>query len=211
MFLGGLPPTLRPGAAAAGLPGRGEQATDRRNGAAPASRAGSSGSGSITSMSATARPTSVRGSPNPSPRVGGMSKSPSDGRPRTFAEVLRLAGRGSAPRRRQGRVGDGQPQHPQIGIAVRGVPAPTRHAASLRGWKFISTPKHGSWLNVAEIGSSVLARTVSGPKRIAAAETLVCEVGAWEEARNEQAIGVHWRFTTADARIKLRRLYPSPL
>ncbi len=40
-----------------------------------------------------------------------------------FAEVLRLAGRGSAPRRRQGRVGDGQPQHPQIGIAVRGVPA----------------------------------------------------------------------------------------
>ncbi len=72
------------------------------------------------------------------------------------------------------------------------------------------TPKHGSWLNVAEIGS------VSWPDSVwtgasAAAETLVCEVGAWEEARNEQAIGVHWRFTTADARIKLRRLYPSPL
>ncbi len=72
------------------------------------------------------------------------------------------------------------------------------------------TPKHGSWLNVAEI------EPVSWPDSVwtgasGAAETLVCEVGAWEEARNEQAIGVHWRFTTADARIKLRRLYPSPL
>ncbi len=72
------------------------------------------------------------------------------------------------------------------------------------------TPKHGSWLNVAEIELSVLARQCLD-RRIGAAETLVCEVGAWEEARNEQAIGVHWRFTTADARIKLRRLYPSPL
>ncbi len=54
------------------------------------------------------------------------------------------------------------------------------------------TPKHGSWLNVAEIGSSVLARQCLD-RRIGAAETLVCEVGAWEEARTEQASGVHWR------------------
>ncbi len=54
------------------------------------------------------------------------------------------------------------------------------------------TPKHGSWLNVAEIELSVLARQCLD-RRIGAAETLVCEVGAWEEARNEQAIGVHWQ------------------
>jgi DDE superfamily endonuclease len=70
------------------------------------------------------------------------------------------------------------------------------------------TPKHGSWLNVAEIELSVLARQCLD-RRIASAEELRREVGAWEEERNERAVEVRWRFTTADARIKLHRLYPS--
>jgi hypothetical protein len=70
------------------------------------------------------------------------------------------------------------------------------------------TPKHGSWLNVAEIELSVLARQCLD-RRIASAEELRREVSAWEEERNERAVEVRWRFTTADARIKLHRLYPS--
>jgi hypothetical protein len=70
------------------------------------------------------------------------------------------------------------------------------------------TPKHGSWLNVAEIELSVLARQCLD-RRIASAEELRREVGAWEAERNERAAEVRWRFTTAEARIKLHRLYPS--
>jgi DDE superfamily endonuclease len=70
------------------------------------------------------------------------------------------------------------------------------------------TPKHGSWLNVAEIELSVLARQCLG-RRIESAEELRREVGAWEAERNERGIEVRWRFTTAEARIKLHRLYPS--
>jgi len=70
------------------------------------------------------------------------------------------------------------------------------------------TPKHGSWLNVAEIELSVLARQCLD-RRIASAEELQREVGAWEAERNERAVEVRWRFTTAEARIKLHRLYPS--
>jgi hypothetical protein len=70
------------------------------------------------------------------------------------------------------------------------------------------TPKHGSWLNVAEIELSVLARQCLD-RRIGTAEELRREVGAWEEERNERAVEIRWRFTTADARIKLHRLYPS--
>jgi len=70
------------------------------------------------------------------------------------------------------------------------------------------TPKHGSWLNVAEIELSVLARQCLD-RRIGTAEELRREVGAWEAERNERAVQVRWRFTTAEARIKLHRLYPS--
>jgi DDE superfamily endonuclease len=70
------------------------------------------------------------------------------------------------------------------------------------------TPKHGSWLNVAEIELSVLARQCLG-RRIESAEELRREVAAWEAERNERGIEVRWRFTTAEARIKLHRLYPS--
>jgi hypothetical protein len=70
------------------------------------------------------------------------------------------------------------------------------------------TPKHGSWLNVAEIELSVLARQCLD-RRIASEDELLDEVAAWEDERNDRAVGVKWRFTTADARIKLRRLYPA--
>ncbi len=70
------------------------------------------------------------------------------------------------------------------------------------------TPKHGSWLNVAEIELSVLARQCLD-RRIASRAELEREVTAWQEERNERAVEVRWRFTTADARIKLHRLYPS--
>jgi hypothetical protein len=69
------------------------------------------------------------------------------------------------------------------------------------------TPVHGSWLNIAEIELSVLARQCLC-RRIADIEALCCEVAAWERARNARAVHIDWQFTTADARIKLKRLYP---
>jgi hypothetical protein len=70
------------------------------------------------------------------------------------------------------------------------------------------TPKHGSWLNMAEIELSVLSGQCLA-RRIGTREELEREVAAWEEDRNEREVGVNWRFTTADARIKLRHLYPA--
>ncbi len=69
------------------------------------------------------------------------------------------------------------------------------------------TPKHGSWLNMAEIELSVLSRQCLN-RRIESMEELKREVSAWEQERNERQVVVKWQFTTADARIKLRRLYP---
>ncbi len=70
------------------------------------------------------------------------------------------------------------------------------------------TPKHGSWLNMAEIELSVLARQCLG-RRLPDRATLAWEVAAWEAARNASSTAVDWRFTTSDARVKLKRLYPS--
>ena len=70
------------------------------------------------------------------------------------------------------------------------------------------TPVHGSGLNMAEIELSVLARQCLD-RRIESAEELRREVRAWEKDRNESGVEVRWQFTTADARIKLRRLYPT--
>ena len=70
------------------------------------------------------------------------------------------------------------------------------------------TPKHGSWLNMAEIEINVLSRQCLA-RRIPDRETLRREVGAWERRRNAAAKPVNWRFRTADARVKLKSLYPS--
>lgn len=77
-------------------------------------------------------------------------------------------------------------------------------------FEFHYTPKHGSWLNVAEIEFSVLSRQCLD-RRIPDQETLKTEVNAWNKSRNNQMGKVDWQFTTEDARIKLRRLYPSLL
>lgn len=70
------------------------------------------------------------------------------------------------------------------------------------------TPKHGSWLNMAETELSILSRGCLD-RRIDNRELLTSEVAAWEQNRDAQQIKIDWQFTTADARIKLKRLYPS--
>jgi DDE superfamily endonuclease len=70
------------------------------------------------------------------------------------------------------------------------------------------TPLHGSWLNMAEVELSVLARQVLD-RRFADKAALKGEVAYWQARRNRAGAPIHWRFTTADARIKLRHLYPS--
>lgn len=74
-------------------------------------------------------------------------------------------------------------------------------------FEFHYTPKHGSWLNIAEIELSVLSRQCLD-RRMPNQDFLESEVKAWEDERNDQIVKVHWRFTTADARIKLKHLYP---
>ena len=70
------------------------------------------------------------------------------------------------------------------------------------------TPKHGSWLNIPEIELGVLARQCLD-RRIPSREVLRQETGAWQGQRNREEIRVDWRFTTGDARIKLKSLHPS--
>ena len=70
------------------------------------------------------------------------------------------------------------------------------------------TPKHGSWLNMAEIELSVLSRQCM-KDYFETREQLAIAIAEWERPRNEQRTGIEWRFTTADARIKLRKLYPT--
>jgi len=69
------------------------------------------------------------------------------------------------------------------------------------------TPKHGSWLNMAEIELSAMTSQCLG-RRIPDIESLSAELSVWNIARNEAAVNVNWQFRTEDARIKLKRLYP---
>jgi DDE superfamily endonuclease len=84
-------------------------------------------------------------------------------------------------------------------------PAEARRLADKVEWHY--TPKHGSWLNIAEIEFSVLARQCLD-RRIPDKPLLKGEVAAWAVRRNQEGAAVHWRFTTAEARIRLRHLYP---
>jgi hypothetical protein len=70
------------------------------------------------------------------------------------------------------------------------------------------TPKHGSWLNMAEIEIGVLSRQCLS-KYIENKERMVAEVAAWEQQRNEAEATVDWQFATVDARVKLKTLYPA--
>lgn len=73
-------------------------------------------------------------------------------------------------------------------------------------WHF--TPEHGSWLNIAECELSVMARQCLN-RRIKDKTTLIAALASWELARNAAVSTINWHFTTADSRIKLRRLYPN--
>lgn len=69
------------------------------------------------------------------------------------------------------------------------------------------TPKHGSWLNMAEIEIGVLSRQCLS-QYIQSKEQMISEIGSWQQQRNYAEATVDWQFTTADARIKLKKLYP---
>jgi hypothetical protein len=85
-------------------------------------------------------------------------------------------------------------------------PAAEAHRLA-RKLRLVHTPKHGSWLNMAEIEFSALSRQCTD-RRFNSREHLEREVAAWTQARNTATTTVHWRFTTADARTKLASLYP---
>ncbi len=95
-----------------------------------------------------------------------------------------------------------------VGSALYETFPPAEARRLLNRLEFHYTPPHGSWLNMAEIELSILARQCLD-RRIPDHDTLVCEVAAWEAARNTRQSTIAWRFTAADARIKLTRLYPS--
>jgi hypothetical protein len=86
--------------------------------------------------------------------------------------------------------------------------APQRARSILDKIDFVFTPKHGSWLNIAECELSVLTRQAL-KKRIASKDEMIRQTTAWYENRNNKDATVDWQFTTKDARVKLKRLYPT--
>ena len=94
-------------------------------------------------------------------------------------------------------------------VALYEAFAPEEARRLVEKLEFHYTPKHGSWLNMAEIELSVLARQCLD-RRIPDAETLRQEVAAWQSARNQKQVKIKWCFNVAAARTKLKRLYPSP-
>jgi hypothetical protein len=85
-------------------------------------------------------------------------------------------------------------------------PAQARRLAERFEWHY--TPKHGSWLDMAESELSVLSKQCLD-RRIPDKQTLTDEVAAWQDDRNNKHAKADWQFTTADARVKLKRLYPA--
>jgi len=86
------------------------------------------------------------------------------------------------------------------------LPAETAHGL-VRRLRIVHTPRHGSWLNMAEIELSVLGRQCLN-RRFASGDDMDRHICAWQTARNTQGLGADWRFTTPEARIKLKHLYP---
>jgi hypothetical protein len=84
---------------------------------------------------------------------------------------------------------------------------PQKARAIARKLEFHPTPKHGSWLNIAEVTISILERQCLG-RRIPDIDPLNSELAAWQTANNADNKSVNWQFTAEDARVKLRRLYP---
>jgi hypothetical protein len=80
-------------------------------------------------------------------------------------------------------------------------------AETARRLRIVHTPRHGGWLNMAEIELSVLGRQCLN-RRFDGVGEMDRHIRAWQAARNTQGFGADWRFTTTDARIKLKHLYP---
>lgn len=95
--------------------------------------------------------------------------------------------------------------HHPAALYERFPPAEARRIAQKFEWHF--TPEHGSWLNIAECELATLTRQCL-KRRIPDISTLATEVSAWAHRRNAAKVTVDWQFTTQDARIKLKRLYP---
>lgn len=95
--------------------------------------------------------------------------------------------------------------HTAAALYERFAPAEARRIASRFEWHF--TPEHGSWLNMAECELSVLSRQCLRRRLVSIAQ-VAREVAAWQARREQANATIRWQFTTADARIKLRRLYP---
>jgi hypothetical protein len=102
-------------------------------------------------------------------------------------------------------VTDNLNTHTPACLYERFEPAQARRIARKLEWHY--TPEHGSWLNIAECELSILARQCLN-RRIQDKTTLQEETAGWEADRNSAQVGVDWQFTTSDARIKLKRLYP---
>ena len=123
-----------------------------------------------------------------------------------FAEQLRLLVDEDYPEAEQVvLVVDNLKTHSPACLYERFTPTEARRIARKVEWH--DTPEHGSWLNIAACELSVLERQCLA-RRMPDVETLQREVAAWEQRRNQAQVTIDWRFTTADARIKLKRLYP---
>jgi hypothetical protein len=123
-----------------------------------------------------------------------------------FAEVLRqLVDEDYPQAQRVVLVTDNLNTHTPAALYERFEPEEARRIANKIEWHY--TPEHGSWLNIAEIELSVLSRQCLS-RRVADADTLEKRVAIWERQRNSAQVTVDWQFTAADARIKLKRLYP---
>ena len=81
----------------------------------------------------------------------------------------------------------------------------------MQKFEFHYTPKHGSWLNIAETELGSLSMQCLGNQRIPKIQELNEMLAEWERDRNQRQKGVNWQFTTKDARVKLKRLYPTPI
>ena len=123
-----------------------------------------------------------------------------------YANILKYLSGTLLPKAKKIRlVQDNLNTHSKASLYEAFPPAEAKRLAERFEWYY--TPKHGSWLNMAESELGVLASQCLD-RRIPDKETLIREVAAWQTSRNENQTKANWRFTTADARIKLKYLYP---
>jgi hypothetical protein len=123
-----------------------------------------------------------------------------------YANILKYLSDNLLPKARKIRlVQDNLNTHGKASLYEAFPPAQAKRLAERFEWYY--TPKHGSWLNMAESELGVLASQCLD-RRIPDKETLIREVAAWQASRNKNQTKANWRFTTADARIKLKHLYP---